>query len=112
MEMEGCGHDDAEGLVCARCAVEGLRAGAAAAEELRNVSAAMEGYQEALERLGLVRRLATVWAGSSNPICAHVGKRLRGILDADRARLEVLRSTKLVREEEGPDEASEEGGAS
>lgn len=65
------------------------------------------GYLEALDRLGLVRRLAGVWAASGGPLASYMARRLTGILDAPAERLAVLKNTKLVREEEEPEDENQ-----
>lgn len=89
MRLE-CGHDGEAGLVCAECvkAAGGLEAG----------------YLEALDRLGLVRRLAGVWAARGGPLASYMARRLTAILDAPVERLTVMKATKLVRDEEAPED--------
>lgn len=89
MRLE-CGHDGEDGLVCAEC--------------LRAAGGIEAGYLEALDRLGLVRRLACVWASSGGPLVGTLARRLTAILDAPVERLAVMKTTKLVREEEAPED--------
>ena len=89
MRLE-CGHDGEDGLVCAACP--------------RAASALETGYLEALDRLGLLRRLAGVWAASGGPLVGMMARRLTAILDAPAERLAVMKATNLVREEEAPED--------
>lgn len=117
-----CGHDEEVGLVCALCAVEDQRAlsaarAEAAAEcagcrELRGeISRLTSAGDEAVVRLGLVRRLAAVWNASGGPLAVYMARRLRTILDADADRLEALQKTKAVPEEEGAPEDADQSTA-
>jgi hypothetical protein len=85
-----CGHDGEDGLVCAAC--------------LKEAGGLEAGYLEALDRLGLVRRLAGAWAARAGPLASYMARRVTAILDAPVERLAVMKSTKLVHEEEEPED--------
>lgn len=86
-----CDHDDEVGLVCAECALSILH-----------------DYQEALDRLGLLRRYAGVWKSSGGPLAQYFAGRITKALDASPEALAVMKRTKLlVAQEEALEEHEE-----
>lgn len=113
-----CGHDEEAGLVCAACAVDVQRELSVALKWLseererasaldERVSVLTEQYDEALVRLGVIRKMVAGLATSGSAMAAMLARGLRTSLEGERGTLEGLMAQGS---EAGPEDEDQSAG--